>query len=72
MWEGNPASGCSEGPSLSGYFLALFSLLSSSLFAVSALKRPQSFCQPGTEVLGQFFPGNAMFRGCPSFCAEPA
>lgn len=61
-----------ESPSLSGYFLALFSLLSSNLFAVSALKRPQSFCQPGTEVLGQFLPGNAVLRGRSSSYAEPA
>lgn len=60
-----------ESPSLSGYFLALFSLLASNLFAVSTPKRPQSSCLPGTEVLGLFLVGNAVLRGCSLFCAEP-
>lgn len=55
-----------------GYFLVLISLLSSNLFAVSALKRPQGFFQPGTVVLGQFLLGMAVQKCCSHFHAKPA
>lgn len=67
MWEGNPMSGCS-GRALSGCFLALFSLPSSNLVAVSALRgsagrEPRSWASSFLQCAA---------GGCSSCGAEPA